>query len=90
MNITSIYYLFDSHKVIIKAPFKIVKETEKCFFTENGSRYLKDDIGKPFLKSPTQYPYIELVMIDADEQDLKDGLSKWFIDKAYQIWKMDD
>lgn len=90
MNITSIYYLFHNNQVIIKIPFKIERETEKCFFTENGCRYLKDDIGKPFLKSATQYPYIELVMVDANEETLREELSKWFNDKAYQVWKMTD
>lgn len=85
MNITSIFYTFHNNKVIAKVPFEIVRETEKCFFTKNGCRYLKDEIGKPFLKSKTQYPYIELFMVDADEKTLRDGLSKWFTDKAIQI-----
>lgn len=82
MNITSIVYTFHNNQAIIKSPFKIARETEKCFFTESGYRYLKDEIGKPLLKSVTQYPYIELVMVDADEKNLRDGLSKWFINKA--------
>lgn len=88
MNITSIVYLFHTSEVIVKIPFKIVKETEKCLFTENGGRYLKSEIGKSFLKSPTQYAYIELVMIDADEETLREELSKWFTDKAYEVWKI--
>ena len=85
MNITSIVYAFHNNKVIVKVPFEIIKETEKCFFTKNGGRYLKDEIGKPYLKSATQYPYIELVMVDANEETLRAGLSKWFTDKAYQV-----
>ena len=85
MNITSIIYVFHHNEVIIKAPFEVIKETEKCFFTKNGCRYLKDEIGKPFLKSATTYPYIELVMVDADEAALRDGLSKWFTNKAYEV-----
>ncbi len=85
MNITGIYYTFHNNNVITKVPFKIVKETENCFFTDSGCRYLKSEIGKPVLKSRTQYPYIELVMIDADEKTLREGLSKWFINKAHQI-----
>ena len=88
MNITSIVYAFHNNEVIVKAPFEIVKETEKCFFTKNGCRYLKDGIGKPYLKSATLYPYIELVMVDANEEALRDGLSKWFTDKACQVWKI--
>ena len=85
MNLTSIFYVFYNNEVIVKAPFEIVRETEKCFFTKSGCRYLKDEIGKPFLKSKTQYPYIELVMVDADEETLRNGLSKWFANKARQI-----
>lgn len=87
MNITSIVYAFHNNEVIVKAPFEIVRETEKCFFTKNGCRYLKDEIGKPYLKSATQYPYIELVMVDANEKTLRVGLSKWFTDKACQVLK---
>ena len=85
MNITIIVYAFHNNEVIVKVPFEIVKETEKCYFTKNGCRYLKDEIGRPIFKSPTQYSYIELVMVDADEGTLRDGLSKWFTNKASQI-----
>lgn len=88
MNITSIVYAFHNNEVIVKAPFEIVRETEKCFFTKNGYRYLKDEIGKPYLKSSTQYPYIELVMVDASEETLRAGLSKWFTNKACQVGKI--
>ena len=88
MNITSIIYTFHHNEVIVKIPFKIIKETEKCYFTEQGGRYLKSEIGTPFLKSHSQYPYIELVMVDADEGILREELSKWFTNKAYQVWKM--
>jgi hypothetical protein len=76
--------------VIVKTPFRIEKETKKCFYTEHGYKYLKYEIGKPFLKSSTQYPYIELVMVDANEDTLREELSKWFTDKAYQVWKMEN
>ena len=87
MNITSIVYTFHDNRVIVKVPFEIVKETDKCYFTKDGCRFLKWEIGEPFLKSKTTYPYIELVMVDADEVTLRDGLSKWFTDKAYEVWK---
>ena len=87
MNITIAIYSFNLNNVIIKAPFKIDKETEKCYFT-NGRRYLKEEIGKPILKYPTSYPYIELAMVDANEETLRDGLSKWFTDKACQVCKV--
>lgn len=88
MNITSIYYQIYSGKVIVKVPFKIVRETEKCFFIESGNRYLKSEIGNPILRSATQYPYIELVMVDADEATLRKELSKWFTDEADRIIKV--
>ena len=84
MNITSIIYTFHSRQVIVKVPFEIIRETEKCFFTEHG-RYLKSEIGIPALKSTTAYPYIELVMIDADEKTLREKLSQWFTNKANWI-----
>ena len=85
MNITSIIYTFSSDQVIVKKPFKIVKETEKCFFIDGGYRYLKSELGIPRLKSPTKYTYIELVMVDADEKTLREELSKWFINKANEV-----
>lgn len=84
MNITTAVYDFHGNQVFVKVPFKIVKETEKCFFTAH-SRYLKSEIGKPILKSTTSYPYISLVMVDADEETLRKGLSEWFTNKEYQI-----
>jgi hypothetical protein len=87
MNITIAVYLFDIDKVVIKVPFKIVRETDKCFFIEQGNRYLKSEIGKPVLKSATTYPYVEIVMIDSDEETLKRELSKWFSNKALNIQK---
>lgn len=84
MKITSAIYCFDINQVIIKHPFEIKKETHKCYFTR-AHRYLKEDIGKPILKSPTKYTYVEVVMIDADEATLREELSKWFINKSREI-----
>lgn len=88
MNITSGVYSFYAHKVIINVPFEIIKETEKCYFTNGGKRFLKEDIGKPILKSVAQYPYVELIMVNADEETLRDGLSKWFTNAACQVGRM--
>lgn len=93
MNISIAIYSFDEDKVYIKTPYKIVKETECCYFTDvkNGKghhRYLKSEIGKPVLKSTKSYPYIVLVMVDADEKILREELSKWFSEKAFRIWRM--
>lgn len=87
MNITIGIYLVHLNKVIIKQPFGIKRETEKCYYTEHG-RYLKADIGTPIIKSMSQYPYVEVVMIDADEETLREKLSQWFTDKAYEVWKI--
>lgn len=84
MNITTIVYAFHNNETIVKTPFEIVKETEKCFFTKHG-RYLKSELNVPILKSSTIYPYIELVMIDATEEVLREKLSEWFTNKAHQI-----
>lgn len=84
MNITTAVYLFDIDEVIIKNPFEIVSETKLCYFTNNG-RYIKSKIGRPILKSATNYPYVEIHMVDADEKTLKNELSKWFTDKATEI-----
>ena len=93
MNISIASYSFDEDKVYIKTPYKIVKETECCYFTdgkyEHGyHRYLKSEIGKPILKSAKSYPYIVLVMVDADEKTLREELSKWFTGKAFRVWRM--
>lgn len=88
MKITGIIYSFHKNCVIVKQPVDVVKETEKCYFTAYGSRIMKSDIGKPVLKSPAEYTYVRLLMVDADEATLREELSKWFTNKAYEIWKM--
>ena len=85
MYINSIVYLFGTREVIVRKPSKIVRETAKCFFTEDGYRWVKSEIGVPRLKSPTHYTYIELAMVDADEKILREELSKWFSTKAYEV-----
>lgn len=84
MNITTIIYAFHGNDTVVKVPFEIIKETEKCFFTKHG-RYLKSEINRPILRSSTAYPYIELVMIDATDEVLREKLSGWFTSKANQI-----
>lgn len=85
MNITIAVYTFHDNRVIIKVPFEITRETGKCYFIKHGNRFLKSEIGIPILKSATTYPYIELVMVDADEVALRNRLSRWFSDKANAI-----
>lgn len=88
MNITIAYYYFNNNRVSFLTK-KIEKETDKCYFADRR-RYSKDEIGIPLIKYISNYPYIELVMIDANKEDLRDGLAKWFNDKAYQVWKVRD
>lgn len=84
MNITiAVYYIQNGH-VVIKKPFEVERETPKCLFTKTA-RYLKSELNIPKLKSPTMYPYIEVAMVDADEQTLRDVLSVWFETEAERI-----
>lgn len=82
------FYDFYSGNVIIKDSFEIVKETDKCYFTEN-KRYLKSDLNIPILRSSSQYPYIELTMRDATEEMLRNKLAEWFTRQAILIWGKD-
>ena len=81
MNITIALYDFYTDDVIIKKPFNVVKETDKCYFTKHG-RYLKSEIGIAKLKYATKYPYVEVIMVDADEQALRIALRQWFLEKT--------
>ena len=85
MNITGVLYVVQNNSVMLWKPQKVIKETDKCYFTESGRRYLKSEIGKPALFSPTEYSYVKLVMIDADEITLRTELSKWFSERAKEI-----
>lgn len=84
MNITTIIYAFHGNDTVVKVPFEIIQETEKCFFTKHG-RYLKSEINVPILRSSTAYPYIELTMVDATDEVLREKLSGWFANKADEI-----
>lgn len=87
MEISTILYDFNKRKVILVKPSEVIKETEKCYFTEKR-RILKSDIGVTRLLSTTMYPYLELMMVDADEGKLREVMAKWFTDMAFDIWKM--
>lgn len=87
MFITGVNYYFDEDKTFVKVPAEIVKETEHCYYTKIGCRYNKNEIGIPELKSKNSYPYIKLVMIDADEDTLREKLSEWFVKKAEETKK---
>ena len=84
MNITTAIYSFHYNKVILKTHLEIKKETDNYYCT-TGRKYLKAQIDQPILRHNSKYPYVELVMIDADEHTLKNELSKWFVDKANRV-----
>lgn len=93
MNITSIFYDFDSNKITISEPYEITKETEKCYFYERkygNGRILKNEVGKVLNRSAYggNSSYLQLTMIDADERKLREELSKWFTKEAYRVCKM--
>lgn len=84
-NITRIYYFFNRDCAKLAKPSKIVSETDKYYYTEDGRRYLKSQIGVPHLKCPTKYTYIELAMVDADEEAMRHRLSQWFSERVKQV-----
>lgn len=88
MFIRQAIYSFNNNNVIVKVPFDIERETEKCYYTEHA-RFLKSEIGIPMLKSTTQYPYVEVVMVDATEEMLRNKLGEWFTERAVKIWGKD-
>lgn len=87
MNITIAIYDFKSGSIYVKRPFEVIKETSKCYYTEH-SRYRKDEMDKPILKSETAYPYIQITMLDASIEVLVAKLSKWFEEMAQSILTM--
>ena len=84
MNITVGKYYFQCRAVSIWTPLKVIKETNRCYFTECG-RFLKSEINIPCLKSPTHYPTIEVAMVDGSETELRERLASWFTDEASRI-----
>ena len=68
---------------------EIVKETEKCYFavdvSGNKMRYLKEDIGIPIIRYPSYRPYLEYILVDGTKQQLRDGLAKWFNERAKTV-----
>lgn len=88
MNITSAIYSIARNKVVIKQPFEITDETKKVYYV-GCHRYLKEEIGRPILRSITNYPYVEITMIDATESELRKALSDWLIDRAFKVREED-
>lgn len=84
MFIRKAHYSFYSGMTIVRQPVEVTKETDKCYFAGN-SRYLKSEIGIPMLKSVSQYPFVEVVMLDATEEMILNKLSEWFFQRATMI-----
>ena len=38
---------------------KIIKETDKCYFSEDGKRFMKENEDTADIKDRTTYPYID-------------------------------
>lgn len=88
MYITRAWYLFNYDTMGFDSPEPIVKETVKCYHTSwllKIKTYRKSDIGKVILRYPSNYPFLEIIMIDADEQTLRKKLREWFEHKAERI-----
>ena len=75
-------YLFSDGSVRIHGPWPIERETEKCLFTKHKQRFSKSELGVPALKYAAHYPYVEVVMINAGDNELHNALSQWFIERA--------
>lgn len=94
MNIIIAKYSLVYDDFYIGEPFEIKKETEKCYWsgiTKSGAgvgtRILKEEVGKVRHLDKTSYPYLEVAMIDATEQEIKEKLAEWFRKKADFILK---
>lgn len=93
MTIAKICYFFYDDKVSIHKPREITKETAKYYWIKEDGytmSYLKSEIGKIIVRRGVETPYVELIMIDSSEEELRDILSKWFQDNACRIWRMSD
>ena len=76
-------YYFE-HNKIVTSELEVERETDKSYIS-GRFKYPKSEIGKTILKSPTQASYIQILMIDGSKDNLKNELSKWFIEKGSQI-----
>ena len=83
--VCSAIYGFHGSFVRFEKPDKIVKETECCYITRSGRRYLKDVLGTAKIKSTAHYPYVEAIMVNATNAELTAAIRKWFEDFAEAI-----
>lgn len=88
MNITMATYNFARCEFYI-TKHEVVRETKKCYFTKTKykreHRFLKEEIGKAKHLSGNPIPYLEVIMIDATEEELKEKIAGWFEQRASKI-----
>ena len=92
MNITMATYSFSGYGLSIKNNLEITRETDKCYFTKTEYkhrefRFLKEEIGKVKHMTRDNCPYLEIAMIDATKEEIKEKLAEWFERKANKIRK---
>lgn len=92
MKITMATYSFSGYGLNIKKNLEIIRETEKCYFTKTEHkhrefRFLKEEIGKVKYMTRDNCPYLEIAMIDATKEELKEKLAEWFECQANKIRK---
>lgn len=90
MNITIARYKLAYDSLCILDPIPVKRETEKCYWSEEdcgGTRVLKSDIGIVKHLDATTYPYLEIRMIDATEEELRNKIAEWFEHRAKQLRK---
>ena len=85
MKIIRMTYSFWFDRLYISKPFKVIKETEKCYYIDDTYRYLKSEVGEPIIKYCNDDPYVDLKMIDTDEETMKKVMASWFQDKIDKI-----
>lgn len=83
-NITIAVYYFGDDKIVFKKPFPIVRETEKCFYSDYTS-VRKDTLGKAIFRKGEGSPYLVVEAIDKNEEELRILFADWFANKANQM-----
>lgn len=88
MNIIIARYKLAYDSLCFLEPIPVKRETEKCYWSREdccGTRVLKSEIGVVKHKDVTTYPYLEVKMIDATEEELRDKIAEWFTERANEI-----
>lgn len=83
--ITGVYFSVSSRSVYLRSPRKITRETTKCFYTEDGTRFLKSELNYPVVKNFYGECRVEVTMVDGTEVQLKKALYDWLMDAARSV-----